>query len=95
MTATVRKIQASPFAPILEATKGADPDVMYAVIEFLHESIREAEDTKRKAEDEFLAKKMAEMNISPRIKKLIEQTRLTPEEAKDERTRYILGLDRR
>ena len=95
MTATVRKIQASPFAPILEAAKGADPDVMYAVIEFLHESIREAEDTKRKAEDEFLAKKMAEMNISPRIKKLIEQTRLTPEEAKDERTRYILGLDRR
>ena len=67
---------------------------MYAVIEFLQESIREAEEAKRKAEDEFLAKKMAEISISPRIKKLIEQTRLTPEEAEDERTRYILGLDR-
>jgi hypothetical protein len=35
------------------------------------------------------------MEISPRIAKLIEDTRLTAEEAKDERTRYILGLDRR
>ena len=49
----------------------------------------------RKAEDEFLAKKMAEIEISPEINELFDALRLTPEEAADERTRWILGLDRR
>lgn len=95
MTATVRMIQASSMAPILEMTKGADVEVMRAVVEYMNDAIREAEEAKRKAEDEYLAKKMSEFSISPRIKKLIEQTRLTPSEAEDERTRHILGLDRR
>ena len=67
---------------------------MHIVVDFLNESIREAEEAKRKAEDEFLERKIAEMKISPRIRKLIADTRLTAEEAQDERTRYILGLDR-
>jgi len=54
----------------------------------------EAEEAKRKSEDEFLARKMSEIKISPRIKKLISQTRLSSDEAADERTRYILGLDK-
>ena len=95
MTATVRTILASSMAPILEMTKGVDVEVMRAVVEYMNDAIREAEEAKRKTEDEFLAKKMAEISISPRIKKLIEQTRLSPREAEDERTRYILGLDRR
>ena len=59
--------------------------------EMLHnETISAAEHAKRKAEDDFLARKMSEIKISPRIVRLMEETRLTPEEAKDERTRYIL-----
>lgn len=47
------------------------------------------------AEEEFLAKKMAEIEISPEIDELFDALRLTPEEAADERTRWILGLDRK
>jgi len=95
MTAAARTIQASPMAPILDMVKGVDVDVMHAVVEYMNEAIREAEEAKRKAEDEFLAKKMAEIEISPEINELFDALRLTPEEAADERTRWILGLDRR
>ena len=94
MTATVRKIQASPFAPILEAAKGADPDVMHAVIEYLQESIREAEKTKCKAEDDFLAKAENEMGngLSESFLKLRGCVSFTPEEiAADDRLAYILN----
>ena len=95
MTAAAKTIQASPQAPILELMKGADLEVMHAVVEYMNDAIREAEEAKRKAEDEFLAKKLAEINIDPDIHELVERLRLTPEEAADERTRWILGLDRR
>lgn len=64
MTAAVRTIQASPMAPILELTKEANLDEMRAVVEYMNEAIREAEEAKRKAEDEFLAKKMLEFKAS-------------------------------
>lgn len=95
MTAAVRTIQASPQAPILELMKGADLKVLHAVAEYMTDAIREAENAKRKTEDEYLAKKMAEVNIDPDIHDLVERLRLTPEEAADERTRWILGLDRK
>ena len=95
MTATARRIQASAFAPILDWTKGAEVDLMYDVVEYMNDAIRKAEESKRKAEDEYLAKKMAEVNIDPDIHDLVERLRLTPEEAADERTRWILGLDRK
>ena len=75
--------------------RSVDISVKHALVEYMNEAIREAEEEKRKAEDEFLAKKIGEMKISPRISKLIDETRLNPEEAQDERTRHILGLDRR
>lgn len=81
-------------APYMNVLKGLDVKDMHIVVEFMNEAIREAEQAKQKAEDEFLAQKMEEIKISPRISKLIEETRLTAEEAEDERTRYILGLDR-
>ncbi len=95
MTIAARTIQASPLAPYMGLLRSVDINVMHAVVDFMNESIREAEEAKRKAEDEFLAKKMAEIEISPEIEELFEKLRLTPEEAQDERTRYILGLDRR
>ena len=95
MTAAARRIQDSPLAPYMELMKSVDVGVMQAVVEYMNDAIREAEEAKRKAEEEFLAKKLAEINVSPRIHKLIERTRLSAEEAADERTRYILGLDRR
>jgi len=82
-------------APIIDMVKGVDLSVMYAVVNYMNEAIREAEEAKRKAEDEFLAKKMAEIEISPEIDELVDWLRLTPEEAADERTRWILGLDRK
>ena len=82
-------------APIIDMVKDADLNVMHAVVEYMNEAIREAEEAKRKAEDEFLAKKMAEIEISPEIDELVDWLRLTPEEAADERTRWILGLDRK
>ena len=81
-------------APYMDVMRSLDVNDMHLVVEFMNETIREAEEAKRRADDEFLAKKMAEIEISPRIAKLIEDTRLTVEEAKDERTRYILGLDK-
>ena len=72
-----------------------DVSDMHALVDYTNEVIRETEEAKRIADDEFLAKKMAEITISPRISKLISDTRITPEEASDERTRHILGLDRR
>ncbi len=94
MTATARKLQSTPMAPYMDVMRSLDVNDMHLVVEFMNETIREAEEAKRRADDDFLAKKMAEIEISPRIAKLIEDTRLTEEEAKDERTRYILGLDR-
>ena len=94
MTATARRLQSTPMAPYMDVMRSLDVNDMHLVVEFMKEIIQEAEKAKRKADDEFLAKKMAEIEISPRIAKLIENTRLTAEEAKDERTRYILGLDR-
>ena len=79
----------------MELMKSVDVGVMHAVVDYMNDAIREAEEAKRKEEDEFLARKLAEINVSPRIHELIEKTRLTAEEAEDERTRYILGLDRR
>ena len=81
-------------APYMDVMRSLDVNDMHLVVEFMNETIREAEEAKRRADDDFLAKKMAEIEISPRIAKLIEDTRLTAEEANDERTRYILGLDR-
>ncbi len=95
MTTAAKTLKSSPLAPYMDLLKSVDLNVQHAVVEYMMDSIRETQASKRKAEDEFLAKKMAEINVSPRIKKLIEDTRLTPEEAEDERTRYILGLDRR
>ena len=94
MTATARKLQSTPMAPYMDVMRSLDVNDMHLVVEFMNETIREAEEAKRRADDDFLAKKMAEIEISPRIAKLIEDTRLTAEQAKDERTRYILGLDR-
>ena len=81
-------------APYMDIMRSLDVNDMHLVVEFMKETIREAEEAKRRADDDFLAKKMAEIKISPRIAKLIEDTRLSAEEASDERTRYILGLDR-
>jgi hypothetical protein len=95
MTATARRLQSTPMAPYMDVMRSLDVNDMHLVVEFMKETIQEAEKAKRRADDEFLAKKMAEIEISPRIAKLIEDTRLTAKEANDERTRYILGLDRR
>ena len=94
MTTTAIKLQSTPMAPYMGVMKSMNIDELQIVVDFLNETIREAEKNKRKAEDDFLAKKMAEIKISPRIAKMIEDSRLTQEEAEDERTRYILGLDR-
>lgn len=91
MTTAAKQIQSTPMAPYLGLMRGMKVSDMYIVIEFLKEAIREVEDANRKAEDEFLAKKMAEINVSPETHELVEWLRLTPEEAADERTRYILG----
>ena len=68
---------------------------MRAVVEYMNDAIREAEEAKRKAEDDFLAKKMSEVNIDPDIDELVDWLRLTPEEATDERTRWILGIEKK
>jgi hypothetical protein len=94
MSTATRTIQDTPMAPYAGLMKSMKPDDMQTVLLFLQDAITEAEQAKRKAEDEFLARKMAEIKVSPRIKTLISQTRLSPDEAEDERTRYILGIDK-
>lgn len=94
MTAAAIRLQSTPIGPYIGLMKNMDVRDMQALVDYMNEVIRETEEAKRIADDDFLAKKMAEITISPRISKLISDTRITPEEASDERTRYILGLDR-
>ena len=91
MTVATKRVQATPMAPYIDVMRSMNVSDMNAVVDFLHEAIQEAEEAKRKADDEFLARKMAGINISPETHDLFERLRLTPEEAADERTRYILG----
>ena len=95
MNTAVRTIQDTPMAPYAGMMKSMEPSDMQAVILFLQDAMREAEETKRKADDEFLAKKLAEIKVDPDIDELVDWLRLTPEEAADERTMWILGLDRK
>ena len=91
MTTAAKRVQSTPMAPYLDLMQEMDVRDMYIVNDILKEAIREAEKANKKAEDAFLAKKMAEINVSPETHELVEWLRLTPEEAADERTRYILG----
>lgn len=91
MTALAKRVSSTPMAPYIGIMQGMNVNDMNIVIDFLKEAVREAEESTRAAEDEFLAKKMAEVNVSPETHELVEWLRLTPEEADDERTRYILG----
>lgn len=95
MTTLAHRVSETPMAPYMGIMQGMNINDINVVIEFLKETVRKAEEAKRKAEDEFLAKKMAEIEISPEIDELFDALRLTPEEAADERTRWILGLDRK
>ena len=95
MTTLAHRVSETPMAPYMGIMRGMNINDINVVIEFLKETVREAEESKRKADDEFLAKKMAEIEISPEIDELFDALRLTPEEAADERTRWILGLDRK
>ena len=79
MTAAAKTIQASPLAPYMELMKSVDVGVMHAVVEFMNDAIREAEEAKRKAEDEFLAKKLAEYKASIGGKWLFEPLPQAPE----------------
>ena len=93
MTTLAHRVSETPMAPYMGIMRGMNINDINVVIEFLKETVREAEESKRKADDEFLAKKMAEIEISPEVDELFDALRLTPEEAADERTRWILGLD--
>lgn len=95
MTLATRKVQSTPMAPYIDVMRSMDVNDMNVVVEFLQEAMREAEEAKHKADDEFLAKKMAEVEISPEVEELFNGLRITPEEAADERTKWILGLDRK
>ena len=53
MSTAARRIQASTFAPILEWTKGAEINLMHDVVEYMNDAIREAEEAKRKAENDI------------------------------------------
>ena len=61
MTATARRLQSTPMAPYMDVMRSLDVNDMHLVVEFMNETIREAEEAKRRADDEFLAKKMAEI----------------------------------
>jgi hypothetical protein len=95
MTTLAHRVSETPMAPYMGIMRGMNINDINVVIEFLKETVREAEESKRKADDEFLAKRMAEIEISPEVNELFDALRLTPEEAADERTRWILGLDRK
>ena len=95
MTTLAHRVSETPMAPYMGIMRGMNINDINVVIEFLKETVREAEESRRKADDEFLAKKMAEIEISPEVDELFDALRLTPEEAADERTRWILGLDRK
>lgn len=91
MTALAQRVSATPMAPYIGVMQSMDIKDMNIVIDFLMESVRLAEEKKRKADDEKLAQIIAKANTSPETHELVEGLRLTPEEASDERTRYILG----
>ena len=81
MTTLAHRVSETPMAPYMGIMRGMNINDINVVIEFLKETVREAEESKRKADDEFLAKKMAEIEISPEVNELFDALRLTPEEA--------------
>ena len=81
MSTLAQRISETPMAPYIDVMKSMTVSDMNVVVDFLNEAIRESEEAKRKADDEFLARKMAEINISPETHELFEWLRLTPEEA--------------
>ena len=91
MTALAQRVSTTPMAPYIGVMQSMDINDMNIVIDFLMESVHLAEEKKRNADDEKLAKIIAKANISPETHELVESLRLSPEEASDVRTRYILG----
>ncbi len=79
MSTAARTIQNSPLAPYMDLMKSVDVKVMHAVVEYMNDAIREAEEAKRKAEKEFLAKKIAEYKESIGGKWLFEPLPPAPE----------------
>ncbi len=73
MTATARRLQSTPMAPYMDVMRSLDVNDMHLVVEFMNETIREAEEAKRRADVEFLAKKMA-----------VDRTDITSREAFDD-----------
>lgn len=66
-------------APYMELMKSVDVGVMHAVVDYMNDAIREAEEAKRKEDDAFLAKKLAEYKASVGGKWLFEPLPQAPE----------------
>ena len=94
MTTAAKKLQSTPMAPYMNVMKNLNIEEMHIVVEFMNETIHEVEEAKRKAEDEFLERKIAELGVElpESLLKLRGMGHFSQEEINsDDRLAYILS----
>ena len=86
MTAAALKVKSTPMGPYIDLMQ--DMTREQKVVSFLTESMQEPETVKSKGE--IIREKYKNLEISPEIKRLRGCIKLTDEDLKDERVKYIL-----
>ncbi|MBO7478251.1 MAG: hypothetical protein J6U04_10005 [Salinivirgaceae bacterium] len=88
MTAAALKVKLTPMGPYIDLMQDMTREQKMIVVSFLTESMQEPETAKSKGE--IIREKYKNLEISPEIKRLRGCIKLTDEDLKDERVKYIL-----
>lgn len=88
MTKFAQRIQETPIAPFLGLLDGMTDEQKEIVVMYLVESMHES---KAKTNEEIIREKYKSLEVSPELKKLRGCIKLTEDDLKDERVKYILS----
>lgn len=88
MTALAQKITDTPMAPYAALLRGMTREQKLIVVTFITESMADSE---VKDNAEIIREKYKRLTISPELKRLRGCIKLTDEDLKDERIKYILS----
>ena len=88
MTSLAQRIKDTPMAPYMALLRGMTREQKRIVVTFITESMEEPE---VKDNAEIIREKYKSLEISPELKRLRGCIKLTDEDLKDERIKYILN----
>ena len=93
--ATAAEIYSTPMSAYIDIMKSMNRKDKEIVVAFLLELLKETpEPFPKKSNLEIIKEKYKFFTISKETKELLDGLTLTKDDLKDERTRYILGLDK-